>query len=478
MDDERFEDVEAEEEAEPKAALSRRKFIGGVAGASIGGLTLAGILAACGGGTAGDEEAAPPPPAGETEGTATTAAAPAQGGAPIVIGSAYPVDNSPEDAEQMERGSGLAIDEINSAGGVAGRQIEHDIIAMNSFDGESLTTAFNDLVSKEPDAVILGYHNVFEPNDILAAYGAPMLNASTSIAQVTQLRSDPAKYHNIFQVDPTEEPYGTGFPPFLNALEAQGLFTPPSKTIYIIEGDITYGQTISARCQDAAPAAGWEIVGVDPVDTAGGTAPVADWTPFIAKVKDTGAAVTFNTHWNPTDHAAFMKAWVADPPDSFVYLQYGASVPAFLDLAGDAANGAVWATVLGTMNDVIGLPFQERYQAKWNAPAGFSNAGTGYDEVYMLAHTWGITGDPRNFEANITELKRNVMRGVSGGYWMASEEANFCLSYPAEIQDPSLGNPHLFFQILPDDTGALTHQIIDPVPYIQAQYVKQPWLSF
>ena len=45
---------------------------------------------------------------------------------------------------------------------------------------ESTTTAFNEIVSKEPDAIILGYHNVSGPNDILAAYGAPYLNASTS----------------------------------------------------------------------------------------------------------------------------------------------------------------------------------------------------------------------------------------------------------------------------------------------------------
>ena len=457
--------------------VSRRKFLGGVAGAGLGGLAIAGILAACG--ESEEQGAAPPaPPAGEEPAPTT---APGQTAAdtsePIVIGSAYPTVNAATDAEQMERGSGLAIQEINDSGGVAGRMIEHEIVDMNSFDAESITSGMNDIVSKEVDAVIFGYHNVFEPNDVLAAYGAPFLNASTSIAQVTQLKSDPEKYKNIFQADPTEVPYGLGFPPFLEALVAAGSFSPASKTIYIIEGDIVYGQTISQACQDAAPDAGWEVVGVDPVDTSGGTAPVADWTPFISKVKDSGAAVTFNTHWNPADHAAFMKAWAADPADSFVYLQYGASVPEFLEIAGDAAEGAVWATVLGTMNDPVGLAFQERYQAMWDAPAGFSNAGTGYDEVYLLAHAWGITGDTRNFDANIAELKRNIYRGVSGGYWFGSDDANYCLAYPSEIPDSSLGNPHLFFQIQRDDSGNLAHTIIDPAPYIQAEYIKQPWLS-
>jgi branched-chain amino acid transport system substrate-binding protein len=98
--------------------------------------------------------------------------------------------------------------------------------------------------------------------------------------------------------------------------------------------------------------------------------------------------------------------------------------------------------------------------------------------VYLLAHAWGVTGDPRNFKANIAELKRNIYRGVSGGYWFGHTETNYCLSFPSEINDPGLGNPHLFYQILPDDSGKLSHQIIDPNPYIQSKYVKQPWLSF
>jgi branched-chain amino acid transport system substrate-binding protein len=463
------EETQVSPEEPERTQVSRRKFLGGVAGAGIGGLALAGILAACGDDDGGEAAA----PAGEEPAPTT---APGQTAAdtsqPILIGSAYPTVNAATDAVQMEQGSGLARQEINDAGGVGGRTIEQVIVDMNSFDGESITSAFNDLVSQEPDAIILGYHNIAGTNEVPAAYGAPYLNASTADWQVTEMRSDPVKYKNVFQADPTEVPYGTGFPPFLNALEAQGLFSPASKTIYIIEGDIVYGQTIAAAAEEAAPGAGWEIVGKDPVDTGGGTAPVADWSPFISNVRDTGASVVFNTHWNPADHAAFMKAWVADPPNAFVYLQYGASVPEFLELAGDAAEGAVWATVLGTMNDPIGLAFQERYQTQWGEAAGFSNAGTGYDEVYMLAHAWGITGDTRNFDANITELKRNIHRGVSGGYWFGHEEANFCLSYPAEIQDPSLGNPHLFFQI-----QNASHQIIDPAPYIQSEYVPQPWLS-
>jgi hypothetical protein len=147
--------------------------------------------------------------------------------------------------------------------------------------------------------------------------------------------------------------------------------------------------------------------------------------------------------------------------------------------AGDAANGAIWATVLGLMADPVGQGFKDRFNAKWGEFPGFSNAGTGYDEVYLIAHAWGITGDSRNFPAVIAELERNIYRGVAGGYWFGHDDtAHCCLSYPAEVADPSLENPHLFYQIQPDDSGALSHQIIQPVPYVQATYQKPAWLSF
>ena len=268
--------------------------------------------------------------------------------------------------------------------------------------------------------------------------------------------------------------YGRGFPPFLDNLIAEGLFNPPAKTIHILEGDSPYSTGISQFAQEAAPEAGWEIVGVEPVLTG-----VTDWTPQLAKVKETGASVVFTTHWIPAELAALMNQWVADPPDAFLYVQYGASVPEFLEIAGDAAEGVVWATVLGTMNDPVGLAYQERYQAMWDRPAGFSNAGTGYDEVYTLARAWGKTGDPRNFEANVAELRKMIHRGVSGGYWFEHDpDANYCLAYPAEIPDSSLGNPHLFFQVQPGEDGALAHSIISPSPYIQTEYAQPPWLSF
>lgn len=456
------------------AQLSRRRFIGTLASAGAGGLAMAGILTACGKSASGGQET--------TEAGATTSAGQttANNAKPFLIGSPYPISglggSSAADGEEMKGGSDLAIAEINDSGGIAGRTIEHSIVDTDINTPDGVTTAMNKVIADEPDALAIGYLIAYAPSlDIGANYGAPYLNASTSQGQVDTIASDP-KYANIFQIDPPESYYGYSFAPFLEGLIADGVFTPPEKTIHILEGDIAYSQWISKTAQQKAEELGWKIVGVDPVKTG-----QSDWTSVISKVHQTNPAVVMDTHWKPDDLAAFAKQWAANPTSSLVYLQYGPSIPTFLQIAGAAAEGIIWSTDTGVYNDVIGLAYQDRYKTKWGKPAGFSNSGSGYDEVYMLARAWAKTGDPRNFKANITEIKSMIHRGVNGGYWFGRPEnkGNAGENFPTQNQDPSLAQACLYFQIQKDaTTGELANKIVSPPPYVEVTYVKQPWLTF
>ncbi len=100
-----------------EGGLSRRKFIGSVAAAGIGGLTLAGVLAACGGSST-EETTAATTAAATTEAATTSAAGQttANNSKPFLIGSPYPISGTAAaDGEQMKGGSGLAIQQINDA---------------------------------------------------------------------------------------------------------------------------------------------------------------------------------------------------------------------------------------------------------------------------------------------------------------------------------------------------------------------------
>ena len=119
----------------------------------------------------------------------------------------------------MKNGSGLAIDEINASGGIAGRKIDRIVIDADVATPEGVTTAFKKLVSAKVDAILVGYIQVDAPSyDIAAAYGAPYIHGNTLDAGVQRVKANPKKYFNIFNVDSTEVHYGTNFPLFLQHL--------------------------------------------------------------------------------------------------------------------------------------------------------------------------------------------------------------------------------------------------------------------
>jgi branched-chain amino acid transport system substrate-binding protein len=426
--------------------LDRKKFLGVAAAgaATAGGLGFAGYARA-----AGRPQTA----------AAIRAARPYLIGCPFPLHSFYAADGN-----QMKNGSGLAIDEINGSGGIAGRQIRRIVIDADVASPEGVTTAFKKLVSSRVDAILVGYIQVDAPSyDIAAAYGAPYIHGNTLDAGVQRVKANPTKYFNIFNVDSTEVHYGLNFPQFISRLSRTGQFRPRAKTIQFIEGDLGYSQNISRAGQAAFRKAGWRILGVEKVVT-----PTNDWGPTIRKLNK-GAAVIMNCHPAPADLAQFMKQFAASPVNALVYLQYGPSVPQFLQLAGSSANGAIWSTVVGTFNDPLGKAFQAKYRAKYKSDPGFANAGQCYDEVYMLASAWGKVGDPRNFRAVARALRTTIHRGVSGTINM-NRPGQYSLSYPFETDDPSIGMAHLYFQI---QNGK--QRIIFPSPYSEARYQKAPW---
>src|SRR5947199_3422185 len=113
-----------------------------------------------------------------------------------LIGSPFPLHSFyAADGQQMYNGSGLAIDEINSSGGIAGRKIRRIVLDADVATPEGVTSAFKKLVSSKVDAILVGYIQVDAPSyDIAAAYGAPYIHGNTLDAGVQRVKANPAKY--------------------------------------------------------------------------------------------------------------------------------------------------------------------------------------------------------------------------------------------------------------------------------------------
>lgn len=112
----------------------------------------------------------------------------------------------------------------------------------------------------------------------------------------------------------------------------------------------------------------------------------ADWSATLVKIRSQPPGIVFFSDYAAGDEASFIKQFAQSPTKSLVYQQYAPSIPQYLQLAGSAANGVVWSTVVGILqSDPIADPFNAAFQAKFNAPAGFSNAGDQHDLVHLWA---------------------------------------------------------------------------------------------
>jgi branched-chain amino acid transport system substrate-binding protein len=389
---------------------------------------------------------------------------------PYLVGSAFPLRGpGAADGAEMRDGSGLAIAEINARGGIAGRPVEQLVVDMDMTTADGVARALARLVDAEVDAITTGYAFAEDLTDYaqVSAYGCPLLSSMTSEAQAQWVREEQDRLGHLFQAGPTEIHYGTGFVRFLDRLEAGGAWRPDGRRLLFVETPVAGGHTTLPETIDAAERSGWTVDAVITVAAHG-----ADWSTALAQIARSAPAAVMVSHFVPAEMAAFQRAFASDPVDSLVYGVYAPSVPEYLDHAGAAAEGVVWATVTGRYSDAIGGAFARRYRDAYGREPGRSLAGLTYDQVNLLGGAWARVGNPRAFDAVARELRRIAWRGVNGTYFLGSDARQCALSYPDETPDPSLGQAQLVFQV----QGG-RHRILDPLPYADGAFVTPSWFS-
>ena len=395
--------------------------------------------------------------------------APAFASDPILIGVPTAQSGPVGVADQADwlNGVTMAVEEINAAGGVNGRPLETRVVDIDLLTPEGTVAAFQSLVEGGVQALAHSFAIIPQPAmDVAASTGVPYLHGNTSQASLDLVKANKEKYRNIFQIDVAETWYGAGFIKFLSNQKAAG-WAPKNNRVHIVQEQIGYTQVISQATQAAIAASGgeWEQGPITDIQF-----PVQDWTPIVQALKDADCGVIMIDHWVAAELASFAQAYVLDPtPGSLVYLQYGPSQPEFLDLAGDAAEGFIWGSVIGVYADERGMAFRKAYQAKYPGTMGMVYTGSGYDAIHILASVWA-TVDPGDFDAVGTAIKTISHRGVCGTYTFANEEQT-PISYPNMTDDPESGQAHLIFQV---QDGA--HTIISPPTHKQADLRPAPWM--
>lgn len=404
----------------------------------------------------------------------------AQTGEPVRIG--FMTALSGADAAtgiEYEKGLKLAIEEINEMGGILGREVQHFAIDTKNRSADEVVGAARRLIDKDEVHAIINGHNIgsqsaeYEP---IADAGIIYIHANTLIQHHEIVTSDPERYFGCFMGDPAEYFYGTAFVDMISQLRDSGQWEPINNKIGIVAGSFPYSQVVAQGIVEAASAQGWEVAfGPETV-----AVPTTEWGPVISAVRSANVAAIANTHFFAGDIAAFTKQFVANPTNSLLWMPFGGLLKAFTDIGGKDVEGVLTSTVLGLPQDEKGNAFRDKITAKFGDDSSPDVACGPYDYMHhyaIAAAVAGGPGKPGEFDQNrriAQALKRIPYRGVCGtsNYhpeWQAT------IPYPTvEKRDPSLGIPHLYFQVQ-DHTGP--RSLIMPSPYDVAEFKTPSWFS-
>lgn len=434
------------------SGVSRKDFLRGLGAAGAGGLIVGGAGGYFGGKASSSSN--------------ESAQVTSSNKQPIVIGSGSPLTGAyAGDGIMQLRGQQLAVAELNAKGGVLGRQLVLSKLDTQAQQPDVMKNVFQKFVSQKVSAIFCGfctYSSVEFP--IVAQAGIPTFHVNTWHGNV-----DFVKQHgitNIFQGDPSETWYGPGFVVTLQNLIATKRWVPSSKTMSIVTSNDPYSLNIAKSFQSGMQKIGWKTNLFSQF-----TVPQADWTATLVKIRGNPPGIVFFSDYAAGDEASFIKQFRQSPTQSLVYQQYAPSIPQYLSLAGSAADGVLWSTVVGILqNDPVATPFQSAFQSKFSAQPGFSNAGDQYDLVKLWAQAVEVVGDPDDFKSVNEVVKGTTYRGVCGTYRFPDDYLT-CYPYPDYTKDPSLGMPHLTFQI---QNGKQV--LVSPEPYTTGSYQRPSWL--
>lgn len=396
----------------------------------------------------------------------------------IPIGSMVPLTGaSSADGHEFRNGLILAIEEVNAKGGILGIPLRPLFTDTGDQSAESVTAAARELIGKHHVHAIINGYNIGAQNaeyEPIADAGLIYVHHNTLLQHHDTVMSDPERYFGCFMSDPAEYWYGQGFIKFLSWLRDSGQWQPASNRLAIISGSRPYSIVTANAMKSVAADFGWQVVfGPEIVRT-----PTTDWRAAIERARETRPAVLANTHFYAGDIAHFQLQFMKNPMDCLVYLQYGGMHQTFIDIAGQAAEGAIIGTVVGLVHDAEGFAYSERYRARFGANSTPEVGALSYSALHhfaLAAAVAGGTGAPYEFTQNrkvagrLKDISYRSMLGMIQYHpkWQAA------IPYPDATDDPSRGMPHLFYQVQDYRKGQI---VIAPVPYNTGRFQLPAWM--
>lgn len=397
----------------------------------------------------------------------------------IPIGSMVPLSGpSAADGREFRNGMIMAAEEINRRSGILGRKIELFFEDTGTQSAPEVVRATHRLIDRHKVHAIINGYNIGSQNseyEAIADAGIIYIHHNTLLQHHDTVMSDPNRYFGCFMGDPAEYWYGQGFIKFLSWLRDSGQWEPRNNRIAIISGNKPYSVVIANAMASASPQFGWDLVRRPLVVRSA----KQDWDATLDDIRGLDPAVLATTQFYSGELARFQLKFMENPLPCLLYLQYGALHKTFTEIVGEKGKGVIVGTVIGLPRDELGQAFAKAYVERFgpnSTPEVGCQPYTSLHHYAIAAAIAGRTGGPGEAEVNrhVAQcLMDYTYRSVSGTIrfhpkWQAA------VPYPDAVHDPSLGLPHLFYQIQgPDQHQAL----VAPAPYADSLFELPPWLA-
>jgi branched-chain amino acid transport system substrate-binding protein len=324
----------------------------------------------------------------------------------------------------------FALEEINSTGGILGKQLEMVTYDIGVLSPEKLMAAAVVLIEQQKvDSIHGGWSGWGQNVRAFGKYPVPTFFADASISSITEFRKHPEKYNNIFQMCDVEKPLAIGVLDMMNGLD----YTYPNRKVVIIATDDDWGYRIRKAMENSSLDKGWNIAMSEVVPYG-----IKDWEALLTKIRDINPAWIHLEIASPPDVKAFLDQFNKKPTQSLVNLGYGLMPPNLVNTLGDRANGLLGKVVFTMPLPNGPTPQSQQWLNRFRTKYGSAPTTAGYLS-YVSLKMWAAAvvevGDEKAYDEINSKLLQMTYSGIGGGVWRFDEDQKI----PMSTNTPMLG---------------------------------------
>jgi branched-chain amino acid transport system substrate-binding protein len=325
-------------------------------------------------------------------------------GVPLAMTGAYTGSG-----DDYFKGIKMAIDEINEAGGLLGKQLEIIRYDSKEFAPEVVMQGADYLCGqKKVASVHAGWAGWGQDVRAYGKYDVPFFADDGSQAAVDVFREDPAKYSNIYQITDVGVEQAKSMFRVLMALP----YKYPNKKVVIINTDDSWGVEVGDTLVKNFTDTGWKVAKRETVPY--GT---NEWGAILTRIRRIKPSLIHIEIPSAQENITFFQQFIKKPTNSIISLGWGITPREVVEILGKSADGIVGEMPTGLPGPVApnaaGQAWIDKYVGlyKHQIPAGSWATYTG---VMAWANAVKNVGDAYDFKAVNKYLQENGYEGHQG----------------------------------------------------------------